>query len=898
MKWRRRLLGRGRRDRDLAEEIQAHIEMATREQIARGKLPDEARAAAVREFGNVALVQQTTREMSPWTAFEQLVQDVRFGARILWHAPGLSATAIILIALVIGGNTTIYSMVNSLQVSPAPGVTAERLVVIKHFDAGVTLSDPFVSFPNYEDYARLTRTVSGLVGWTDERVTLSTEAGNYAVFGALVTPHYFDTLGIGIAHGRGLQELDDQSRDGLVVVISHRLWRDRFDEAPDVLGRAAVINGTPATIVGVAAPGFLGTLRTPDEDLWLPIRSYYRSVNNLNVLSNRGQPRVLMAGQLAPTASITEARAEFAALLAQLHAAFPESFTTYAAQGGLIPLKDPRAKVSQYSANALLPFADIAPRMLAIFSIVTLLTLLVVSANVANLMLGRAVQRQRDTAVRQSLGAPRRRIVRLLVTEGATLAVTAWGAGCLIAWWTTRVILRIIEPRPGLLADARPDWTFAAYAMVLALLATVAFSIAPGLRAWRQPVLPLLKSGEQGRSRERSRLASGLVVLQFALSVLLITSAGLAYRSVSMLNSGDVGFATDQLLLVTVRSARPFASAEPTAAERDAGFALLERVRERLAQTGRVEAVSYARRIPGEYFVASTPIWREGETAAGQALIRAVGPDYLRVLGLAPVAGRELTAEDRRGSRRTAVINQRLAHELFGDASPLGQTLLVGTERGPVEIVGIAPNARFDGPVNDRQPRYLFIAEQQLPGTAPTDPTFFIRYRGTVEAVAPLVGKAIAEVDASLPVVSMTTMNTRLEEITVMENLVMQLLASFAVVSLVIAALGQYAVAMFSIRRRTRDFGVRLALGASSWQIQRSVIGEAFSLTLPGLLIGFALSAATAATFRAALFGVTPVDPATYGTVFLLLAGVSVFASYVPAWRAGRVNVIEALRHE
>jgi ABC-type antimicrobial peptide transport system permease subunit len=213
-------------------------------------------------------------------------------------------------------------------------------------------------------------------------------------------------------------------------------------------------------------------------------------------------------------------------------------------------------------------------------------------------------------------------------------------------------------------------------------------------------------------------------------------------------------------------------------------------------------------------------------------------------------------------------------------------------------VIGVAPNARFDGPVHDRQPRYLLIAEQQLPGTAPTDPTFFIRHRGSIEAVTPLVGRAIAEVDASVPIVSMTTMHTKLGEITILETLVMQLLACFAAVSLVIAALGQYAVAMFGIRRRTRDFGVRMALGASSQQIQRSVIAEAFSLTLPGLLIGFALSAATAATFRAALFGVTPVDPATYGTVFVLLAAVSVLASYFPAWRAGRVNVIEALRHE
>jgi predicted permease len=888
-----------RRGDDVREEVATHLAMATRDNIERGMSLDDARKAALREFGNVPLIQQTTREIWSWTWFEQWLQDARFGARILWHAPGVSAMTIVLIALVVGGNTTIYSMVNSLMVSPAPGVTADRLVVVRHIEPGAWLTDPFVSFPNYEDYARLSRTVRHLSGWSDERLTLSTESGNFALRGALVTGLYFQVLGVEMAHGRALHEGDDRAQHAPVAVISHRLWRDRFGASPDVLNRSVRINGTLVTIVGVAADGFAGAVRTPEEDIWLPIRSYCHAIGSPDRLADRAANTVLMIGELADGVSLSTAHAELSSVLSQLFAAYPDSFKTYAPQGGLVPLRDPRIRVDRYSANALLPFADIAPRFLAVFSVVTLLTLLVVSANVANLMLGRAVERQRDTAVRQSLGAPRIRVIRTLLMEGFTLTTVAWVAACAMAWWTSRPLLRFIEPRPGFLADARPDWTFAAYAMGLAALATFAFSIGPSVRAWRLQVLPLLKSGEQGVVRGRSRVASALVVMQFALSVLLITLAGLGYRSMSLFDSGHVGFATDQLLLVTVRpSGTVFGDARPDPAAQDMAHARLEQVRERLAETEGVDAVSYTRRIPGAYFNARTPMWRESGLSASDAYLRPVGPYYLRTLGLTPLAGRELTTADRRGGLRTAVINAALANELFPGESPIGHTLLVGANRLAVEIVGVAPDARYDGPVQDRQPRYVFIAEQQVPGVSAVDPTLLIRYRGTLDAMSPIATRAITEADPSSPIVAVSTMNARLETVTVFETFLMRLLVAFAGISLLIAALGQYAVAMFNMRRRTRDFGVRLALGASGPRIRRSVIREALAQAVPGLLIGFALSAATATVFRTQLYGVTPIDPVTYLGVFLLLALTSVAASYLPAWRAARVNVVDALRSE
>ena len=817
---------------------------------------------------------------------EHWLQDVRFGARILTHAPGLSAAAILLIALVIGGNATVYSMVNSILVSPAAGVTRDDLVVIRHVDPNVRISDPFISFPNFQDYARQSTAITGLTGWNTLRLTLGTPTGNFAIFGGVVTTGYFDTFGVGIARGRGLVTSDDDATEGLAVVISHRLWRERFNGSDDVVGSLININGASAAIVGVAAAGFSGATLTPGEDAWVPIHAYHRVTNTEANLANRAEPAVVVAGRLAPSASLAAARAEMSTLFAQLQNAYPDTLATFTPKGG-VPLRNARVGVARYSATSLLPIGDMAPVFLAVFSVVTLLTLIIVCANVANLLLGRAVERQRDTAVRLSLGASRLRIVRMLLAEGATLALLAWIAAYVVAWWTSQALLRVIEPTPGLLASAKPDWTLAAYGLTMAMIATLVFSLAPALRSWRVPVSPLLKAGELGIAAGRSRWATALVVVQFAFSVVLVTAAGLAFRSVTTLTSVDMGFNPDNILLVTLRVGN---NSGPE------GFASLERVRERLNAVPGVEAASYARRIPGATLLQSTRIRRDDQHRT-TGFVRQVGPDYLRVLGVRVIAGRALSDGDRRGGPRAAMINQQLALDLFGSEPPLGHHLTIG-DRDQVEIVGVVADALFDGPNRDRQPRYLFVAEQQMPGAPPTDPHFFVRHRGSLEALTPLVTRAIGEVDAGAPVVFVSTMTRRLALVFELESQIVSLLAGFALISLVIAAFGHYAVAMFNMRRRTREFGVRMALGASAGRIQAAVVRESIVHAAVGIVIGLAISAAIAIAFRSVLFGVTPVDPVTYAGVVVLLAATSIAASYLPALRASRVHVVDALRQE
>jgi predicted permease len=528
---------------------------------------------------------------------------------------------------------------------------------------------------------------------------------------------------------------------------------------------------------------------------------------------------------------------------------------------------------------------------LAVFSVVTLLTLIIVCANVANLLIGRAVVRQRELALRQSLGASRLRIVRMLLAEGFVISALAWAASCVFAWWTARALAGFVAPSAsgGLprFVTFTPDWTVLGYALLLALVATVVFTVAPAMRAWRQSLLPSLKSGEQGVVGGRSRLSSGLVILQLAFSVLLLTSAGLAYRSVFLLGTQDLGFETRNLLLVTVNTAG-------SAADRAADGPLIDRIRERLWAVPGVRSVSYARSPARERWSSVVVL----TSAAGAPLFAEqnyVGPAYLPVHGLDRIAGRELDREEGR-TIPSAMINRGLADALWPRQSPLGRRLLIGSEHLEVEVVGITPDAYFGG-FRHTNPRHVLLSSQHDP-TEPGELTFYMRHEGTLDAIAPLVRRALRAVDAHVPVVSLRSMDAQLESIIWPVRLLTTLLALFAGGSLLIATIGQYAVVAFDMRRRVREFGVRIALGASSGQVLTSVIRDGLRLTALGLAVGFVLSLGAGRAMGGLLYGVTPTDALTYAGVFALLLAASLLACALPARRAARIDPVRALRFE
>jgi predicted permease len=866
---------------DIEDEIESHLQLAVQDRIERGQSPQEARRGALLEFGSVRLVKEDTQAVWSWTALEQLVDDLRTGCRILTRSPGLSATAVALIALVIGGNTTMFSIVHGLLTKPAPGIEADRLVSLGWI-VDTQPVHPTDSYPNYLNVAAESRSVRPLLAFQFERFTLALDHGSYAVHGGLVSANYFNTLGLHPVRGRTFT--DEESRldaSGLVAVISYRLWQNEFRAAESVIGQAVELNGHPATIVGVSPPRFQGVWLAEMSDVWVPLLGYSRIHGSLAL--NQGLSGAIgMVGRLAPGITLSQARAEFDAISQHLQASDPESN------------KKKKVVLFPYSATGAGDslIAQQGPRFLAIFSIVTMLTLLIVCANVANLMLARAVSRQREMAVRQSFGASRVRIVRILLAEGFVISLTAWGVACLLAVWTSHSIEGLMPPFATggvpLDVDFAPDWKVVAYAMVLAILGTVAFTVAPALRAWRQDLLPFLRAGEHGIVQGRSSVSSGLVVLQLAFAVLLLTTAGLAYRSLTAIDALDLGFNKNNLLLVTVNTTG-------TATTSQANGALLDRLVERLRSVPGVGSLSYARRPPQEFW-ATERVRTDGSQETVPAERNDVGPEYLKVLGLTPVLGRDLAAYERARTSSGAVISQNLADVLWPGQSALGRTMRLVSGQG-VEVIGVAPNGFFSGYRREPRPSFVFVSMQQEQ-PAPGEATFYVRYAGSLDSVVPAIGRGIREVDARVPIVYVRTMDRQLESLTWLVRALTTLLTLFASGSLVIATLGQYAVMVFTMRRRTRDFGVRMALGASSRQILASVLREGLRLTAVGLAIGFVLSLITGSSVRSLLYGVTPTDAATYLGVFSLLALASLVACYLPAHRAARIDPMQALRQE
>jgi predicted permease len=865
-------------DREMDDEIRFHLAEETRLQSERGLSGAEAATAARRAFGSIALAKENTRAVWVSTTFEQLVQDLFMGCRILSKAPAVSATAVILIALVIGGNTTVFSIAHGIISKPAPGVHATGLTTL----SWVAENGDVETHAEHRVFALFQEQSTALqIAAVDfQRVTLTHDNGSYAARIAIVSPNYFDTLGVRLVKGRSFTpEEAERGTSGLVVVIAHHVWQNAFGGIRDIVGQVVAVNGQPATVVGVADPEFRGAWLAEMADLWVPLASEFRQW----LQPNRSGVAVAMFGRRTPGVSLSSAQSELTTIWTQLQRAHPELNQKV------------RVRLVPYSAtaggNSII--STQGNRMLAIFSVVTVLTIAIVCANVANLLIARAVVRQREIALRQSLGASRTRIVRGLLAEGLVLSVVAWIVACLFAWIVSRTVVRLLVPAAKsdfVTPDLTPDWTVVGYALGLALLCTMAVTLGPAVRTWRQQLLPFLKVGEQSVVQARSTLSRGLVVLQLAFSVVLLTTAGLAHRSLSLQDSADVGFNTRNLLLATVNTS---AGADDAKGNR----ALVEALRERLARLPGVEGASY---IPAARLSNWTlfPVRRDRAAEPVMTVENRVASDFFSTLGVPFIAGRDFRPQETR-TRRDVIVTRQVAEALWPGESAIGKVLVAGPDDRAVEaeVVGVVRDAFFAGRSSETRPRYVFFANAERPGP-PGETTFYIRHSGSQRALGPAVAKAFREVDARVAIASLRSLESQIAVDAAPLWMLATLLTLFAGGSLLIAAIGQYAVVAFDGRRRSREFGVRIALGASSRQLVSSVVSESFRLTAVGLVTGFALSVAVGTVLARVLYGVTPTDPATFASVFVLLAGASLLASYLPARRAASTDPMVVLRTE
>ncbi|MGO9262037.1 MAG: FtsX-like permease family protein [Bryobacteraceae bacterium] len=539
---------------------------------------------------------------------------------------------------------------------------------------------------------------------------------------------------------------------------------------------------------------------------------------------------------------------------------------------------------------------------MAILTGVALLALVIVCANVANLMLSRALVRQREMAVRQSIGASRLRILRILLAEGLILSFLAAGVGWIFAWWACGAIAKLAPPLESgarFVPDFEPDWRVALYAACLAVASTLVFTLAPAVRAWGQDLLPWLRAGEQSVARGRSRTANFLVVAQMALCVLLLISGSLAWRSTKMMESTDLGFTRDHVLLAGVDT-------RIAAGSRAENLVLMERMRERLLAVPGVVSASWAVAAPPHpHGWMGVPVQPAGSAESVPSDGTYAGPDYLHTLRVPILAGRDFSRADVTGRGAVAIINRKLAHALWPGQSAVGRILTVGTAEIPLEVVGIVPDAAFNGVGNDGQFSGLAPEDRRnfvfLPEALQGDPgsyTFHVRYAGDTAALVPALRAALAEIDRSVPVFSVRTMEAEFEDFTLPVHMFANVVGLFAAGALLLASLGLYAVVAFYSARRRRELGIRVALGASPRQVLSAVLRDGLLLTAAGLTIGLALTAAAGKAFGSLLYGISPGDPITYATAVATLAAVSLVACYIPARRAARVDPMLSLRQE
>ena len=887
MSWWRRLRVRIQRllylpadaDRDIDDEIRFHLAEETRLQSARGLPAPEAAAAARRAFGSVALAREKTRAVWVSTTLEQLLQDLRLGCRVLTKAPGVSAAAVMLIALVIGGNTTVFSIAHGIISGPAPGVHAPGLATVSWVaeSGDIETHAEYRVFKHFQGQSRALQIAAADL----QRVTLTHDNGSHAAHVGIVSPGYFDTLGARLVTGRGFTRADaEPGTSGLVVILAHHVWQNAFGGAPGILGRDVAVNGQPATVVGVADPAFRGAWLAELADLWVPLDDEFRPW----LQPNRSGVAVAMFGRRAPGVSLARAQAELTTMWAQVQRAHPEL------NQKIRPLLVPYSATA--GGNSII--STQGNRMLAIFSVVTLLTIAIVCANVANLLIARAVVRQRELALRQSLGASRTRIVRGLLAEGLVLSFVAWIASCLFAWIVSSAIPRLLAPvtQSEIVApDLTPDWTVVGYALVLALVCTMAVTLGPAVRTWRQQLLPFLKPGEQSVVQARSRLSRGLVVLQLAFSVVLLTAAGLAHRSLSLQDAADVGFDTRNLLLATVNTSAG-------AHDATSNSVLVEALGERLAQLPGVDSASY---LPGRRQVSNWalfPVRRDRAAEPVMTVENRVAPDFFATLGVPFVAGHDFRLHDTR-PRPRVIVTRQVAEALWPGEPALGKVLIAGPDARAVEaeVVGVVADAFFAGRSRETRPRYVFFAsaERRAP---PGETTFYVRHSGSQDAVGQAVAKAFREVDPRVAIASLRSLERQVASDAAPLRMLATLLMLFAGGSLLIAAIGQYAVVAFDSRRRSREFGVRIALGASSRQLVSSVVSESLRLTALGLVTGLALSLGVTTVMARVLYGVSPTDPATFAGVFVVLTAASLLASYLPARRAANTDPMAVLRTE
>jgi predicted permease len=810
---------------------------------------------------------------------EMITQDIRYGWRLMIRKPAFTLVAVLTLGLGIGANTTMFSWAETTMQRQIGGVpNGDRFVALNGTTR--TRSDLSLSYPDFVDYrSRRPDSVDDLIVYTLVPMNLRTDGDPQRVFGQLVSGNFFDTLGVRPILGRGfLPEEDATPTTHPVVVFSHNFWQRRFASDPAIVGRTVTLNGHAFSVIGVAPPGFRGTEPYLNLDLFVPMmmQSWVASGGDrLRVRSNSWLESMV---KLKPGVSIDRAQADLSLIASDLANAYADD------KGRGVKLFE-LWRAPSSGGPAVTAVMGI---QLAVAGVI----LLIACANVGNLLLARAAGRQRETAVRLTLGASRRRLLQQLLTESALLAGAGGVCGVVIAYWTKDLVKLFIPPAP-LPIDMNPALSVPVllYALAATAVSIVAFGLAPALQG-SSTVGAALKesSGSVTSSPRRGRLRQALVVGQVALSLLLLVSAGLFLRTLQKAELVDPGFSARQGL---------FASVDLLPAGYDAarGRAFFSNAIDRLRELPGVDAASLTSRLPlgfgGNSDFGATI---DGYTPAANEEITIyytrVGADYLKTMGIPLVAGREFTDRDAPDRPDVGIINETFARRYFPGRSPIGGRIHTGERT--VEVVGVAHDGKYAS-ITEAPRAFLYLPVQQF---YRPDAVVLVRTRGNPADLVARLHQVFRALDPNVPLFDVRTIEEHLEIAVFMQRMIASILGAFGVLALVLATVGLYGVIGAIAAQRTPEIGMRMALGATPRDIVSLIVRQGLGMTMTGVGLGLVAAAGAARLFKSLLVGVTATDAVSFAATTLLLVLVALLATYLPARRAARIDPLQALRNE
>ena len=900
-------LGPRRAERDVDAELTFHVDMRARRLVERGMEPAAARAEALRKFGDwdsvraelVAKDIQREKTVRRANFFAEMWQDTVYATRALRHNLGFAFVVVLSLAVGIGANTAIFTLIDALLLRPLPVRAADELVVIGDPDRPSSVSEGSVrpdlfSYPIYADVSRNPPLLQGLAatgrsGRLDLTVGAGTGTGEgERPRGRLVSGNYFAVLGVPALIGRPLTVDDDRTAGGSpVAVISYLYWQRRFGGEPGVLGRTVTINRVPVTVVGVAPPGFSGEVVGRMTDLWMPL-TMAPALFKRDWLTRPEVSWLLFIGRRAPGTTLEQVRAAYPTLLRRaVVASYPAGAERV--EQGEIPVSSGAHGVSSIRALYAEPLATL---MIAVGMV-----LLVVCANVANLLLARGAARAREVGVRMALGAGRIRLVRQLLTESLMLGVLGGAVGLLLALWGSRALLTLAGSGEALPLDARLDWRVLGFTVAVTGVTAGLFGLLPALRTTRVDPGTSLRAGGRGTAGSllggpgRFGLGKVLVMLQVALSLTLLVGTGMLMRSTRALVNVDPGLARDRLLIVTVDAA-------PTGFEAERLAQLARTQLERLRALPGVAAASFSENGIFSGTESATGVEVEGFAArtADDSTVNydRVGPGYVEAIGARLVAGRDITERDDERAARVALVNTTMAAHYFPRGDAVGHRLTV--DSATYEIVGVVADTR-DHQLREAPARRMYLPAFQS-GPLPVQYTFELQAAGDPVGLVAAAARELAAVNASAVVIDNDPLAALMRQSIGHDLLVARVASVFGLLALGLAALGLYGVMTYTTLRRTSEFGVRMALGAEGAQVRGLVLREAMTLVAGGTLLGVPLALAATRLLRSQLYGVEAVDPPSIAAALAVLVVSAAIAGYLPAARAARVGPIEALRAE